>query len=510
MSMVMQEERRILTQQELGKSTSYTFFENKLFFQRNKIMAYLVLLISVLGTPLLAVQEGMETGIVTAIICIVLNVIFFSAVKMRMGIRQIPYIIAVLASLLMIYVNFTQPSLISMISFAVLLALYPTYKPLLLYAIVSFMQLNYFIVYPANNDFPAYIWSDNIKYFLPIAVVFVLSILSQQWMKNLFKQTVESQHSQQNVELLLEQMKTSILEMGIYNRKLQKNVRITGDITSELTIGFTEMTKGIESQAISVSDISSAIGGTNEAIQFVAENSIMMRELSNNSAISAGRGNEQIIELSQSISEIRLMMDGIATEMEELSEQNRSIGTIVDTIQSIAAETNLLALNAAIEAARAGEQGRGFAVVSAQVRKLAEHSHRSADEISGRLGGLRLKVVQLTSLMERGKLMIASSEASVKQSEQVFRELSEIASQVVKQAEEVEEKSLHVRNSSSVIGNEVDSISAVTEQSSAASQEILASVEEQKLIVDEVVAGFDRLDQLIESLQTLSESAIAV
>ena len=106
MSMVMQEERRILTQQEHVESVSYTFFENKLFFQRNKIMAYLVLLISVLGTPLLAVQEGMQTGIVAAMICIVLNVIFFSAVKMKIGIRQIPYIIAVLASLLMIYVNF--------------------------------------------------------------------------------------------------------------------------------------------------------------------------------------------------------------------------------------------------------------------------------------------------------------------------------------------------------------------------------------------------------------------
>ncbi|ULO05116.1 hypothetical protein H1230_18560 [Paenibacillus sp. 19GGS1-52] len=509
MSIVMQAERRILIAQE-SKNGSYTLFENELTHKRNKIMAYLILLISVLATPLLTIQEGMTTGIVTAIICIVTNIVFFGALKMRIGTRQIPYIMVVVSSILMIYVNFTQPNLISLLTFAVLLALYPVYKPLLVYGIISFIQLNYFIVHPGTNDFPPYIWADNIKLFLPMVIVFMLSFLSRQLIKNVYERTVASEQSHQNVELQLEQMKISIDEMGIFNQKLQKNVRITGDITSELTIGFTEMSKGIESQAISVSDISSAIGGTNEAIEFVAENSITMRELSNNSAISAGKGNEQIIELSNNISEIRLMMDGIVNEMDELSEQNRSIGTIVDTIQSIAAETNLLALNAAIEAARAGEQGRGFAVVSAQVRKLAEHSHQSADEISGRLGGLGLKVVHLSSLMERGKLMIESSEASVKQSEQVFRELSEIASQVVKQAKEVEEKSMHVRNSSSVIGTEVDSISAITEQSSAASQEILASVEEQKLIVDEVVAGFDRLDQLIESLQTLSENTIIV
>ncbi|MNC75946.1 hypothetical protein D3C81_2173660 [compost metagenome] len=77
---------------------------------------------------------------------------------------------------------------------------------------------------------------------------------------------------------------------------------------------------------------------------------------------------------------------------------------------------------------------------------------------------------------------------------------------VVKQAEEAAEKSIDVVNSSSVILGEVDSISAVTKESRAASQEILASVEEQKTIVDQVVAGFERLDELIGALQVLSGS----
>jgi len=192
------------------------------------------------------------------------------------------------------------------------------------------------------------------------------------------------------------------------------------------------------------------------------------------------------VSISQ-VSSVANNLSGVADSLNELKTASQEISNIVSIIVDIAEQTNLLALNAAIEAARAGEAGRGFAVVADEVRKLAEKTGTSTQEISSMVGSIQDNVQDVVDIVHSGINEVESSSQSI-------TEVGENFELVVNQMESA--------------ANTVEPILTIIEQQSEAINNITATVtnvsvasEDNKVIVEEVNAFSEKLAELSHDLQ---------
>ena len=264
-----------------------------------------------------------------------------------------------------------------------------------------------------------------------------------------------------------------------------------------------QISKGAETQAEMVEKSNRLFREVAMSINLVAASAKKVAKAANQTVETANSGSQLADSSLGSIRQVLAEMESSGLQMVSFIAELQKISTFVEVINGIAQKTNLLALNATIEAARAGEYGRGFTVVADEIRKLADSTTISADEITSLIEGLSDEGQRLQSSMAQVIEEMETGRKAVDRTDQAFSVIIQNAEGTRTKANGIAELSEQQISSAERIARAIDEIDKVVSDNAAATEQVSATTQEQS-------ASMEELALAAKDLSTMSEAMLQI
>lgn len=264
----------------------------------------------------------------------------------------------------------------------------------------------------------------------------------------------------------------------------QAAFRITSASTQVLSAAE-EHAVGSVQQAASISEVTATMEELTGTAKQIAQSATSVEKIADDSAQAAHSGFDSVSDALEAMEKIRRRVADISGKTLLLGERSQRITEVLNLIKEIADEIHLLAVNAAIESAAAGEHGKRFSVVASEVRRLAERTRVSAEEIKGIV--IEIQSATNTSVLatEQGVKEVESGVSLATRARSSLEEIIQMVDRTTQAIRQITFATQQQRSASEQIVQTMREIADVTQQAAASMKQSASSVAELNVLADQ-------------------------
>lgn len=282
--------------------------------------------------------------------------------------------------------------------------------------------------------------------------------------------------------------------------------QVAGEVTTgteQIASTMEELASGSETQANSTSDLSSIMGTFTTKVAESNESGEQVQQNANHILHMTDEGREFMQASTDQMKRINQIVKDSVNQMQNFDNQAQEISKLIAVIKDVADQTNLLALNAAIEAARAGEQGKGFAVVADEVKKLAEQTAYSVEDITGFVTNIQNESAEVASSLNKGYEEVEQGTKQIERTGTTFHEISTALTEMVEDIHIVSTNLADIAAGSQKMNGSIEEIASVSEEAAAGVEQTAASSQQVSSSMQEVSSSSEQLSTLAQELSGL-------
>ena len=278
------------------------------------------------------------------------------------------------------------------------------------------------------------------------------------------------------------------------SKSTTETVGQVSEAIQSVAVGASGQADSTQTATQEVENLADRLKETKAYVNDISEMSVETQKLSNKGLTIV----DELITKGQRSIDNSKISKSVVSEMVSSIEK---INFISDAITEITEQTNLLSLNASIEAARAGESGKGFAVVADEIRKLAEQSQQSTDEIKQIVNEITIKSQQVEQTMDESVGIIEEQNVSIKDAKELFNTISDSVNGLKEGLDNITQLNEAMDTNRNNVVSKMEDVAAVATETAAASEEVTASAVDVEQTMHDLNEFTVELDNIAEALK---------